>query len=266
MWYSISQYLGGILSMKNKKAIMAISTTILTSLVLGMTIYSNLNSPVKSARATDDPIILKVTNQMLASTVLQDYRHPKKTYSGSETDKKFTIDLGNGKYIKGALLFRDCSYQYVGSTLADAFGMNNTSNKKQPLNFNFLFSFENAIRGKIDFGSTANVHETVWKMVRFGYLDGADFYNNLGQYEYAEIVDESETHAHTPFPNYDDTGGGTYYVDDPQSQYVSESHYDEYPPTNLLGFHFYSYAADGFSSGANIAFTITEIEFRYTCL
>ena len=251
--------------MKNKKSIIALSTISLTSLVLGVTIYTNSNSNVKFTKA-DDEIIVKLTSDMLAEITFEDYRHPKKTYTGNEADKKFTIDLGNGKYIKGVALYRGSAYQYLGNSLADSFGFNNTSGSKKAMNFTFLFSFENAIRCKVDYSGSGNVHESFWEGIKFGYIDGEDFYNNLGLYEYDELISLCGTYPEGPFPHDDDWGGNFIYADECAKEFVSERHYDIYPPTNVIGFQLVTDPAYDFSSGANVSFTIPAIEFWYSCL
>ena len=88
---------------------------------------------------------LEVNAEKLSSTRLEDFVVPDNLNEPTvnKTDKKFKIELDDGKYILGALIFGDCDHQFVGSTLGDAFGLDNLNiDSGNAINFHLILSFE----------------------------------------------------------------------------------------------------------------------------
>ena len=193
----------------------------------------------------DEGGIITITKDMLFNTKLSNYRHPDKEYSEDEADKKFSIDVGNGKHIDGAIIFRDCSYQYVGDNLLDVFGIKNTSDESQAYNFNILFYLDNLTR--FDIGYTA--HSTVFnwieheiKFARDDKLTGDDLYSSLANVPYKQIVERAGgSYGNTLFPGGDKAKANYYtinqYIDDPDTKDRAFYHALNEGTSKLVGFN-----------------------------
>ena len=255
--------------MKTKKSIILFGVTS-ALFVVGMTLVtaqsSNANI-VKIAQADTEKDIV-ITSSMLAATQLEDWRHPKKVYKGNETDKKFTIDLGNGKYINGALVFRDCDYQYCGNTLADTFGFNNTANNSNTMNFNFFFSFEKIIRTTWKYTAYGNLTDKyVREEIKYSVVNNEAFYDGLGSYDYEEIVNSAGDLDHGLFPDYNAADAWTYIPSQSHDRVFGSSHWEsELGPANLVAYQLMSPYEDGYASGTHNYFNFTELTFKISCL
>ena len=215
----------------------------------------------------DDGRIITINKDMLFNTKLEDYRHPDKTYGRDGADKKFTIDVGNGKTIEGAIIFRDCGYQYVGETLLDAFGIKNTADTSNSYNFNILFFMDRLMR--LDFAYTA--HSTVYNWIdfeiKFGNLSGDDFYESLGNVPYEWITEHSGGDwGRRLFPG-GEMAAGNYYVinsgDIPDTRDRSFAWALVEEPANLVAFNLTHYDNYLIESKGELDFNITQLKFTY---
>ena len=231
--------------------------------------YSKVDNRIIIApKGGDDGRIITINKDMLFNTKLEDYRHPDKTYNKNEADKKFTIDVGNGKTIEGAIIFRDCGYQYVGETLLDAFGAKNTSNEKLPYNFNILFSMDNLMR--LDFSYTAYSSEYNWieQEIKFGNLDNdPDFYTSLGNVPYDWITERAGGgYGRRLFPGGNKAASNYYTINSSSNPDTMDRHFgwalvDE--PCNLVAFNI-SYAENTLLYPQDVLnFHINQIQLTY---
>ena len=222
----------------------------------------------------DDGRIITINKDMLYNAKLYDYRHPDKEYSKDESDKKFTIDVGNGKYIEGAIIFRDCGYQYVGNNLLDAFGIKNTSNTSQPYNFNILFYFDKLSRFEINYNVYSNVFNNIDQQIKFSKdekLTEDDFYSSLDKVPYKQIIERAGgNYGDTLFPGGNTAAGNDFYInnyiDDPDT--INKYYYWALTEGNskLVGFNLRNcddYEDHFIESGGELDFKITSLQFYY---
>ena len=197
-----------------------------------------------------------------------------KEYSKDESDKKFTIDVGNGKYIEGAIIFRDCGYQYVGNNLLDAFGIKNTSNTSQPYNFNILFYLDKLSRFDIAYTVYSNVFNNIEQQIKFSKdekLTEDDFYSSLDKVPYKQIIERAGgNYGDTLFPGGNTAAGNDFYInnyiDDPDT--INKSYYWELTEgtSKLVGFNLRNcddYEDHFIESGGELDFKITSLQFYY---
>lgn len=222
----------------------------------------------------DDGRIITINKDMLYNAKLYDYRHPDKEYNKDESDKKFTIDVGNGKYIEGAIIFRDCSYQYVGNNLLDAFGIKNTSNTSQAYNFNILFYFDKLSRFDISYTVYSNVFNNIDQQIKFSKdkkLTEGDFYSSLNKVPYKQIIERAGgNYGDTLFPGGNTAAGNDFninqYIDD--SNTINKSYFWALTEGNskLVGFNLRNcddYEDHFIESKGELRFNITSLQFYY---
>ena len=112
---------------------------------------------------------------MLSNTQLLDFN----LGSPRGVDKRFRINLTNEKYIDGALIFNDCSYQSCGNNLSSPMGINTAGcTDDNAYDFHVLFSFENIQSATFNFTGSSSESLMIKSKVKYGYIDG-DFYNTL---------------------------------------------------------------------------------------
>lgn len=219
----------------------------------------------------DDGRIITVSKEMLYNAKLYDYRHPDKEYSKDESDKKFTIDVGNGKYIEGAIIFRDCSYQYVGNNLLDAFGIKNTSNTSQAYNFNILFYFDKLKRFDVNYTAHSTVYNWIDYEIKFARddkLTEEDFYSSLDKVPYKQIYERAGgNYGDTLFPG-GNTAASNYftinqYVDSEDT--VTRGFYWALTEgtSKLVGFNFTQYDNNLIESRGELDFKLNLLQFYY---
>ena len=206
--------------------------------------------------------IITVNKDMLFNAKLVDYKHPKKTYMQGQSDKKFSIDVGNGKTIEGAIIFRDCGYQYVGETLLDAFGIKNTSDSDNAYNFNILFSMDKLLRFDVNYTISSSDYNWLEHQIKFGDLDNTDFYNNLGNIDYDWITERAGGGGGSRlFPGGDKAGANYFTVND---ETINRAfHWAVEESCNLVGFNI-SYYSD--SSGARLIPARSTLDFKLNLL
>ena len=225
------------------------------------------NRIIIEPKGGDDGRIITVNKDMLYNTKLEDYRHPDKTYTREGVDKKFTIDVGNGKTIEGAIIFRDCSYQYVGETLLDAFGIKNTADTSNAYNFNILFFMDKLMRLDVAFTAHSTVYNWIDFEIKFGSLSGDDFYTSLGNVPYEWIIEHSGGDwGRRLFPG-GNTAAGNYFVintgDIPETRDWSFAWALVEEPRNVVGFNLTNYQDKFIESEGELDFNITELKFTY---
>ena len=222
----------------------------------------------------DDGRIITINKDMLYNTKLYDYRHPDKEYNKDESDKKFTIDVGNGKYIEGAIIFRDCGYQYVGNNLLDAFGIKNTSNTSQAYNFNILFYFDKLSRFDIAYTVYSNVFNDIDQQIKFSKdekLTEDDFYSSLDKVPYKQIIERAGgNYGDTLFPGGDTAAGNDFYInnyiDDPDTINKSYRWALTEGTSKLVGFNVRNcddYEDHFIESNGELRFNITSLQLYY---
>lgn len=127
-----------------KKQTILISALAATTIIgaIGTVLLAKVptNKQFYEARADEKSITLDSTKLAAATFETLDLEQPGQ----ANTDIKFRIPLENDCYIDGALVYSDCGHQYVGANLSEEFGLESTSN--DAFNFNFLFSFEKAVK------------------------------------------------------------------------------------------------------------------------
>ena len=161
----------------------------------------------------DDGSVITISKEMLYNTKLIDYCHPNKEYNKGETDKKFTIDIGNGKTIQGAIIFRDCAYQYVGNNLLDVMGIKNKEYNSVAYNFNILFFFDKLTRFEISYTVHSTEYNWIDQQIKFGDLDSTDFYSSLGDVPYDWITERAGGgYGKRLFPGGDMAGGNDFVI------------------------------------------------------
>lgn len=141
-----------------------------------------------------------ISKEQLNATVLSDLEGGQDNDSNNKGDQKFTIELGDGKFIYGAVIFSDCGHQFIGDTLGDAFGIDNTYSGagRNAYNFNLLFSFDKAIGMSATVDVTAtntgvkDVAELCLKFIKSTVGTGLGFYERFtaktGGYDYDKLT------------------------------------------------------------------------------
>ena len=254
-----------------KSSIYIIPNIVLGGLALAISsvALSSNGGLVKSIKATDS-VTVTIDDEMLENTILEDYQHPNKQYNVGEYDKRFTISLGGNKIIQGAILFRDCGYQFTGNTLGDAFGINNTDNKDNAYNFNLIFSFENVTSMSINYSAYSTTYNYIFHQIKYSYLNGEDFYSSLNSASYADLVaraDPSELYVYDSFATYEIKKD----VSDPpipdtldQSFFYTLDASDAH--MNMVAFNLNCGTSGSLIAANNsLEFTIKSLSFTYSC-
>lgn len=220
----------------------------------------------------DDGGVITINKDMLYNAKLVDYRHPDKTYNEGELDKKFTIDVGNGKSIEGVVIFRDCGYQYVGKNLLDAFGIKNTSSDSNAYNFNILFYLDNLTRLDFSYSAHTNVFDNKIdhqiKFAKESFTKGDDFYTSLGEYPYDWIIERAGGDGGKRlFPGGNMAAYQTYsfynHLDEPDTVNKSFGYALEEGTSNLVGFNINCNGNNFIAAQGELDFKISEIKLTY---
>ena len=107
--------------MNNKKALILSSTLTLAVVGTAVGVFgSDFKANFASVRA--DEVTTVLNQAKLQSVLLSNYDLKDKT-----GDKKFTIELDDGKYIEGAILMQNCQHQSTGATLGDYLTLDNSA-------------------------------------------------------------------------------------------------------------------------------------------
>ena len=217
----------------------------------------------------DDGRIITVNKDMLYNNKLEDYHHPDKTYEKNEADKKFVIDVGNGKTIEGAIIFRDCGYQYVGDNLLDAFGIKNTAEWSNAYNFNILFYMDKLMRLDFTYTAHSTVYNWIDQQIKFGNLDTSedDFYTSLSKVPYEWIVEKAGgDYGRRLFPGGETAAMNDYVInmgDIPDTRDRSFAWALVEEPSNLVAFNLTCNDGHFIESSGELDFHITELKFTY---
>ena len=136
-----------------------------------------------------------VTYETLQATPLVDW--DLKGEGAGHYDKKFRLNLSNGRYIDGAIIFNDCGDQSVGPTLGDPMKLDNTGNTgANAYNFNVLFSLQSTVeatfyfdlhRGGENLSSTSACLQVKHAKLKGDY-HSSDFYTILESTDYADLT------------------------------------------------------------------------------
>ena len=176
--------------MENKKQIALLLTTALLAtsatflIVAAPNRSENINVEATQTTTT-------ISKEKLNSIDLIDYEIK------GHTDKKFTITLDNGKYIEGAVLFGDCSYQSAPAKLGGMFQMDNSEQDgKNNANFNFLFNVHGIITIQYNFTFSLDkalvdddqAFDTDYS-IKFAYEGrNSSIYDELTSFDYDKLV------------------------------------------------------------------------------
>lgn len=215
-----------------------------------------------------------ITKEQLNRTLLSDLEGGHKDANNAKRDQKFTIELDDGKFIYGAVIFNDCGHQFIGDTLGETFGIDNTSEVSgNAYNFNFLFSFDKAI------GMTATVEvatkddslgdqaEICTKFIKSTVGENLGFYERFtssGGYVYSEI---------TKLP-----GQSDYYSTERYQYAANPCDLSESPKSttldadtktdgtyNVAVFQFTYNGSNFINAGNKISCTLQSLTFTYSC-
>ena len=209
--------------------------------------------------------VITINKDMLYHAKLEDYRHSGKQYKEGQADKKFTIDVGNGRTIEGAVIFRNCDYQYVGKNLLDVFGIKNKSESPVTYNFNILFSVDNLMRLDIAYTARSDVYNWIEQEIKFGNLDNSDFYTNLSAVNYDWITERAGGgYGHRLFPGGDMAASNYFELnhgDIPGTRDRSFGWALTSEPCNLVGFNLTHYDENKICGYGELNFNIRKITF-----
>lgn len=212
--------------------------------------------------------VITISKDMLYHAKLEDYRHPKDKEYGSEgVDKKFTIDVGNGRKIDGVILFRDCSYQFVGNTLLDVFGIDNKTYNDQPYNFNVVFFLKDMVGFSINYTTHSTIYNWIEQEIKFGSVDSDDLYTGLSTVPYEWIVEKAGGgYGARLFPG-GSKARGNYFTINPETgpdtvtRYYSHEIYDDV--CNVVGFNVANYETEQIGARGQLDFHINKLTFTY---
>lgn len=223
-----------------------------------------------------------VTQEMLDKTVLENFALKEGSESDErQQDSKFRIDLEDGNYILGAIVYRDCNEQFVGDYLGDRMGMHNFSGSDQPYNFNIIFSFEKNVEslsvdytvGLEDKVVDENVKSTtIHSQVKCGDISSTNgFYEKIKDvpYERLTLLMNSTNPWADQQPFYADSRSYS-----ERDKVVTESadvqdtvsctFYESYTQT-VAAVQFTYRGLDKLQTGTWIRFKLNSLTFKYTC-
>lgn len=171
--------------MKNKSLAILLATAPVVISVAAVMIYSDKNPLLNPVKADTETVVLD-------SNALKEIELVDVDLGKSKNDKKFKFDLGNERYIEGAVLFNNYNNHFVGNTLGDVFGVDNTNSESaNPYNFNIIFSIERSDSLSVDLTETSltgDSSESTLVQVKSGYIwGGPDFYDRLKN-NYAQVT------------------------------------------------------------------------------
>ena len=230
----------------------------------------NMDKMSINAGASKTRKTANISQEMLENTVLEDWDIKK----NGLIDKKFRIQLPEGKYIDGAIIFNDISGQTCGPTLADALMNDNTAGtENRHFNFNVLFSLDNAIKMVTSFkmkSNRADSGEAMYFQTKFALYsedhDRTKFYEEIeNNYSYTDVTLNCN-------------GGGNYYYGD-SSAYTSDwsnidnvekditVQWDVNRPLRVAAIQFTSIFSGGpiVHAGDWVSCTLTSLSFAYEC-
>ena len=216
-----------------------------------------------------------ITKEKLNATVLSDLEGGHKDANNAKRDQKFTIELDDGKFIYGAVIFSDCGHQFIGNSLGEAFGIDNTSEKSgNAYNFNFLFSFDKAI------GMSANVDVTATdtskeddaelclKFIKSTVGTGLGFYERFtaetGGYVYDEIKELPSRSDYYSTVTGQYAANPCYLSESPKNQTIIADT-DTDGTYNVAVFQFTYNDGNFIEAGNKISCTLQSLTFTYSC-
>ena len=250
---------------KNSKKFYAITLSMSIALCVGIAVSSNhFAIHPRNAGADVTPHSVNITNAMLSNTVLEDFD----LGSAKGKDKRFRINLANEKYIDGALIFNDCSYQSCGDNLAAPMGINTAGCKvDNAYDFHVLFSFENVQSASFSYTSSSQGYSGLIKsIVKIGNLEG-NFYDALFENATGEngdygknIKDASKPGSFYFVSNYSTP---TYTVEGGSGSVECSTN----TSANVVAFQLtlYDWEFDLISPNQQLQFCLSQISFTYTC-
>lgn len=222
---------------------------------------------------------LDVNAEKLSATRLEDFEVPdnRKEPAVNKTDKKFKIELSEGRYILGALIFGDCDHQFVGSTLGDAFGLDNLEiNGGNAVNFHLILSFEKVTSVTVDYhidleqnGEENKAKENPYFGIKCKTLSpkpttDEEFYNLLTTSGYQNLLDnknggDGSFYNKVSGYNYDDDQIG------PGETKVTSHTLTPSEQTNLLVIQFTQKGGELIGAKRKLSFTLTHLFFDHYC-
>ena len=224
----------------------------------------------------DDVPSFEITGEMLRNTALEDFEMQDNRGDTpiAKTDKKFKIDIGNDKYILGALIFGDCDHQFTGNTLGDDFGLDNLEiNKGNAVNFNLVLSFQNVVKVTTNFhinsmqkdGVSNDAKDKMQYAVKTKTLDPRptteeEFYARLYSDGYKGIVDGR---GGVYYNYYVKSGSGTKLIGPGET--LEPSFTNTFASANLLVIQFTQEDGNLISANRKITFSLKTIFVNYSC-
>ena len=215
---------------------------------------------------------ITITSEQLAATALSDLEGGQKDGNNAKGDQKFSIDLGGGKCIHGAVIFNDCGHQFIGNTLGEPFGIDNTDQAgKNAYNFNFFFSFDKAIAMTthltIETVGSGEVAELSTKFIYSTVGAGKDFLDRFKSgYDYNTIKQLPDNAR-----DYYSTTQG-HYAANPRDLTTSPLSVSTDADTkqtdgtyNVAAFQFTYNNDNMIKAGNKISCTLTSLSFTYAC-
>ena len=124
----------------------------------GVAILSNNSTFEPLIADGEDPEEKEVTLEAaeLSAVSFSDHDFGRaKQETNNKGDQEFRINLANGNYIDGALIFSDCGHCNIGNTLGDVFQLDNSlQDSGNSFNFNFFFNVRGIKQATIYYTST----------------------------------------------------------------------------------------------------------------
>lgn len=213
-------------------------------------------------RGSEEPKVLSLDNAALKEVTLEDFN-----LGQSSPDKKFRIEIDENRYILGAFIFNDCGRQSVGPTLGDAFTIDNTdSTDPNAYNFNILFSFEKSVGLDFTFDVESNSSdgtENVEYQMKYAAIGTSNFYTKLDETSYYALVTYPSDGAAAN--NFYDRGAyvnGSFVMD---ASKKSGGRSIDHENKNVVALQFKYHGNAFIKAGHKLDFTLTKLEFTYTC-
>ena len=176
--------------MDKRKIVLLSATSLMSISVLSFALFlraPHLNIEKTSATETTKTF----TNEQLKSVALEDH-----SFKNKAGDKKFSIDLGQGKYIEGGIMFHDCDHQVVGDTLGDDLTLDNSLQANANVsNFNILFNIHGVysidVSWSFSFDTTNTMNYELRSSIKFSNEGANGLYDAIenSTYTYQQLVD-----------------------------------------------------------------------------
>ena len=227
----------------------------------GVAILSNNSTFEPLIADGEDPEEKEVTLEAaeLSAVSFSDHDFGRaKQETNNKGDQEFRINLANGNYIDGALIFSDCGHCNIGNTLGDVFQLDNSlQDSGNSFNFNFFFNVRGIKQATIYYTSTITgepfvVSNFVRIRLRAAALD-TDFYSAL-----AHNYDTYKQDSNAIYPNTTDISYSNSDIWEGDCTMPLTTSFTK----DLLNFHI---NGDAVPAGRIVSLQITKIVLKYDC-